>query len=120
MGVVLARLEDLEWEEGRPANVEHSDPTQVSRRAWLARGECGTFTQYVHMPPHNLVRPHSHDHDELMVVMKGGCRFDGLSALGPGDAALVTADTPYSFEVGPDGMDFLIVRTAEATIRPRD
>ena len=119
MGVVLARLDDLDWEEGRPANVAHADPTLRSRRAWLSRGHCGTFTQYVHMPPGNVVHSHSHSHDELMVVVKGGCHFDGVSELGPGDAALITADSAYGFVVGAAGMDFLIVRTDEATLTPR-
>ncbi|HWE56461.1 MAG TPA: cupin domain-containing protein, partial [Acidimicrobiales bacterium] len=68
------------------------------------------------MPPGTIVQPHSHNRDELMVVVSGGCLFDDADQLGPGDSALISANTPYGFVVGADGMDFLIVRTGAATL----
>jgi len=38
------------------------------------------------MPAGFRVPAHHHDHDELIVVLSGGCRFDdGLAELGPGE-----------------------------------
>ena len=98
MSIELTAFSDLPWEDGRPANVEAS-PGSMVRRKWLARGQAGFFAQYVQMPAGNVVRSHSHDRDELMVIVKGGCRFDDRTDLGPGDSAIVPADTPYGFSV---------------------
>jgi quercetin dioxygenase-like cupin family protein len=69
------------------------------------------------MPARFRVPPHHHDHDELIVVIAGGCRFDdGLGELGPGDAIVIHADTHYGFTCGDQGMDFLTIRTGEARV----
>jgi quercetin dioxygenase-like cupin family protein len=126
VGVQLRRFEDLDWESGRPANVEPGTlggtsgiDAGVVRRKWLAQDDLGLYAQYVQMPAGNVVRPHSHSRDELMMVVKGGCLFDETE-LGPGDSALISADTPYGFVVGDHGMEFLIVRTGAATLTRAD
>jgi quercetin dioxygenase-like cupin family protein len=119
VGVQLRRFDEVGWESGRPANVEggaSGDGDGAVRRKWLAQAALGLHAQYVQMPAGNVVRPHSHSRDELMMVVKGGCLFDETTELGPGDSALISADTPYGFVVGGQGMEFLIVRTGAATL----
>jgi quercetin dioxygenase-like cupin family protein len=118
VSVSVTKFDENVWEEGRPRNVEvgTAGGNGVSRRKWLSQGDLGMFAQWVQMPPGNIVHTHSHDRDEFMVVLSGGCRFQGDVDLGPGDAATVPAGSPYGFVVGDDGMVFLILRTDEATL----
>ena len=88
-----------------------------ARRKKIVRGECGFFMNRSVMPANFRVPPHHHDHDELIVVLSGGCSFDdGLAELGPGDSIVIRADTHYGFTCGSDGMDFLTIRTGEARV----
>lgn len=121
MSISVTRFDEKVWEEGRPGDVQAGSlgGNRVSRRKWLSQGTLGFFAQWVEMPPGNVVQTHSHDRDELMVVLSGGCRFQGDVDLGPGDAATVPAGSPYGFVVGYDGMEFLILRTDVADLSRR-
>ncbi len=69
------------------------------------------------LPAGVRVPPHHHNHDELMVVLKGGCSFDdGLADLGPDDSIVIRANYRYGFTCGAEGMEFLTIRTGEAGI----
>ena len=58
---------------------------------------------------------HVPDHDELIVVLAGGCSFDdGLAELGANDSIVIYAGYRYGFTCGPDGMEFLTIRMGEA------
>lgn len=116
--IVARRFSELEWQEGRPANVDGggTDERGVPRRAWLCHGEVGMHVQRVHMPPGNVVRPHSHNRDELMLVLEGSLELDGFGSFGVGDAVVISANEPYGFVVGPDGLEFLIIRTGQANL----
>lgn len=88
-----------------------------ARRKKLARGEAGFFMNRSVLPAGFRVPPHHHNHDELMVVLKGGCTFDdGVAELGPDDAIVIHASYRYGFTCGPDGMEFLTIRTGEAAM----
>ena len=122
----IFRFDELAWDDA----ASSLDPSQRASRALaerarasgarrkkIVRGECGFFMNRSVMPAGFRVPPHHHDHDELLVVLSGGCRFDdGLGELGPGDAIVIRADTHYGFTCGADGMDFLTVRTGEARV----
>jgi quercetin dioxygenase-like cupin family protein len=86
-----------------------------ARRKKLARGEGGFFMNRSVLPAGFRVPPHSHDHDELLVILAGGCAFDdGLAELGPDDSIVIHANYRYGFTCGPDGMEFLTIRMGEA------
>ena len=88
-----------------------------ARRKKLAKGEGGFFMNRSVLPAGFRVPPHQHTHDELMVVLEGGCSFDdGLAELGPNDSIVIRASYRYGFTCGPEGMEFLTIRTAEAGI----
>lgn len=93
------------------------------RRKGLADGEEGFFASYVTMPPGQVVDPHSHDHGELVIVVEGGMRFeagDRVEQLRPKDSVVISPRTVYGFEVGDEGVHFLLIRTAKArsTLEP--
>ncbi len=94
--------------------VEQAKKTGA-RRKKLARGEGGFFMNRSVLPAGFRVPPHTHDHDELMVVLSGGCRFDDQVAdLGPDDSIVIRASYRYGFTCGAEGMEFLTIRTADA------
>jgi quercetin dioxygenase-like cupin family protein len=121
----LLRFSTIDWDGPRPTAGAPRPPEALvraaeqsgARRKRMARGEGGFFMNHSEMPPGFRVPPHTHDHDELIVVIAGGCRFDdGLAELGPNDAIVLRAYTRYGFTCGADGMKFLTVRTGEASV----
>ena len=86
-----------------------------ARRKKLARGEAGFFMNRSVLPAGFRVPPHTHDHDELMIVLKGGCTFDDeVADLAEDDSIVIHASYRYGFTCGPDGMEFLTIRTGDA------
>ena len=120
--------DDIEWDDvlrtaapGKApprALVEQAKKTGA-RRKKLARGEGGFFMNRSILPSGFRVPPHSHDHDELMIVLDGGCRFDdALAELGPDDSIVISANYRYGFTCGTEGMEFLTIRTGDAGTSP--
>ena len=88
-----------------------------ARRKKLARGEGGFFMNRSVLPAGFRVPPHHHDHDELMVVLRGGCAFDDdLATLGADDSIVIRAGYRYGFTCGPEGLEFLTIRRGEAAM----
>ena len=118
--------DEIPWDDLRnaPKGVKAA-PTELvekakkrgARRKKLAQGEGGFFMNHSVLPPDFRVPPHSHSHDELIVVLTGGCCFDdGVGKLGPDDSIVIRADYRYGFTCGPDGMEFLTIRMGEADV----
>jgi hypothetical protein len=99
------------------ALVEQAKKTGA-RRKKIVRGEGGFFMNRSLLPAGFRVPPHQHDHNEMLVVLKGGCEFDdGLASLGPDDTIVLSAFTRYGFTCGPEGMEFLTIRVGEASVQ---
>ena len=50
-----------------------------------------------------------------MIVLNGGCTFDDeVADLGADDSIVIHASYRYGFTCGPDGMEFLTIRTGDA------
>lgn len=58
-----------------------------------------------------ILPAHSHSHDCLYYVLAGELRM-GSHVVRAGDGFLLPADTPYSYEAGPDGVEVLEFRNA--------
>ena len=89
----------------------------VSERAgkFLARGDGGFYSQYSEFPPGYAVPLHSHDHDELIVLLGGTCTMSDGRTLGTHDSMVLRAGLEYGFTVGPDGMLFMTIRGGRST-----
>ena len=120
------RFEKIEWDDAA-SSLDRSDQrsrelaerarSSGARQKKIVKGEAGFFMNRSVMPANFRVPPHHHDHDELIVVLSGGCSFDdGFAELGPGDSIVIHANTHYGFTCGADGMDFLTIRTGEARV----
>ena len=123
-GPTVLIYEDIEWDDvlktaapgkAPPRELVEQAKKTGARRKKLAQGEGGFFMNRSVLPAGFRVPPHAHDHDELMIVLKGGCRFDDdVADLGPDDSIVIRASYRYGFECGPEGMEFLTIRTADA------
>jgi quercetin dioxygenase-like cupin family protein len=120
----LVRSREVDWDdmrEGRgpqpPAELVEQARRSGARRKRLLRGEGGFFLNRSSLPAGFRIPAHEHDHDELLVVLSGGCRLDcELGELGPDDAVAIRAGTRYGFTCGALGMEFLTIRTGEASV----
>jgi hypothetical protein len=64
---------------------------------------------YAWFKPNFPLLRHSHDKDCLYYIVSGSLRL-GTEDLGPGDGFFLTADTPYTYAIGPDGLEILEFR----------
>lgn len=126
LGPTVFVFDAIEWvDEHKEANVApklvQAAERLGARRKKIARGQGGFFHQFTTMPPGFEVPMHSHDHDELLIVISGGCQFwpngpgDPVE-LGARDSVALAADHAYAFVCGPEGMDFYVVRQGEAGV----
>jgi quercetin dioxygenase-like cupin family protein len=116
---------DIEWDrpletaapgKAPPAELVAEAERSGARRKKVVRGAGGFFMNRSVLPPGFRIPAHQHSHSELLIVLRGGCTLDdGLARLGPDDSIVIHADTRYGFTCGPDGMEFITVRTGEAT-----
>ena len=116
--------DEIEWDDvlktaapgkAPPRELVEQAKRTGARRKKLARGEGGFFLNRSVLPAGFRVPPHAHDHDELMIVLNGGCQFDDdVADLGPDDAIVIRANYLYGFTCGPEGMEFLTIRTGDA------
>jgi mannose-6-phosphate isomerase-like protein (cupin superfamily) len=91
---------------------------QGAARRLLAQGDQGFFSQLVRMPAGFEAPVHSHDHEEVFMVLEGDCTFDG-QPMGRFDMTVVAANEPYGFVAGADGLLFLVVRNGAASFASR-
>ena len=112
----LVRSVDVAWDDLDKGSTIPEAMRKGVRRKWLLEGDGDFVVQYVEMPASHVIAPHSHDHDELMVVLSGSATFPGLGSAGEEDCLYLRANTPYGFTVGEEGIGFLIVRGAQATL----
>ena len=112
-------VDEIEWPTEQPASAPKELVEEAqrlgARRKFLARGEGGYFSQVSEFPPGYTVPMHSHDHSEMLVILKGSCTMlDDGPILGAGDSAVLIANHEYGFVAGDDGMTFMTIRTGEA------
>jgi quercetin dioxygenase-like cupin family protein len=124
---VIQVYEEIEWDRPLetatpgtrpPEDLVKEAEKRGARRKKLVRGEGGFFMNRSVLPQGFRVPSHSHDHDELMVVLQGSCRFDGdlAAELRVNDSVVIFRHTEYGFTCGAEGMEFLTVRVGESSV----
>ena len=88
-------------------------PQQVWERivARAVQGERLTLA-IVELEPGAIVTEHSHDHEQLGLVLRGQMRFrvgDEERDLGPGGTWSIPSNVPHSATAGPDGASVIDV-----------
>jgi quercetin dioxygenase-like cupin family protein len=114
------RYGDVDWAvespSGVPAELLEAAAATGARRKKLVTGQSGFFMNYSELPAGFTVPTHTHNHDEIIVILSGGCTvLDGGPTLGPKDTLAITADFAYGFVCGPEGMNFMTIRAGEAS-----
>jgi quercetin dioxygenase-like cupin family protein len=98
-----------------PRQLVEAAQRSGARRKFLARGEGGFFTQYSEFPPGFTVPMHSHDHNEVILLLEGSCTMLGSGrTLHAGDSMVLIGGYEYGFTAGADGMRFVTIRTGPA------
>ena len=116
--------DEIDWDDvGKSSPPGTAPPKELveqakktgARRKKLAKGEGGFFMNRSVLPAGFRIPPHTHNHDELMIVLSGSCEFDdGVGKLGPNDSIVIHAEYRYGITCGPDGMEFITIRTGES------
>jgi quercetin dioxygenase-like cupin family protein len=127
-GATLFHYVDIDWDSPLKSAAPGTRPPEElvrqaegtgARRKKVASGEGGFFMNRSVLPPGFEIPPHTHDHAELLVVLRGGCEVLGSDPpvrLSEDDSIIVEARHEYGFLCGDKGMEFLTIRTGEASI----
>jgi quercetin dioxygenase-like cupin family protein len=114
-------LDDIEWPDESlaptaPKELVEQAQSSGARRKYLARGEGGFFSQYSEFPAGFTVPLHTHDHNEIIVCMRGSLTMlgDAGPTLRTGDSMVLIGGYEYGFTAGPDSMAIVTIRTAVA------
>jgi quercetin dioxygenase-like cupin family protein len=114
----IYRFAETEWHVPVSAGADPKQVEEAGRlgagRKLLAQGDHGFYTQVVKIPPNFDAPRHSHDHEEIFMVLDGSCTFDG-EPMATWDMTIVSANEPYGFVAGPDGLQFLVIRRGQAS-----
>jgi quercetin dioxygenase-like cupin family protein len=118
-GPTFFRLNEIDWADetksGAPAELVEEAKRRGAKRKFLARGEGGFYSQYSTFPAGYVVPMHTHDHDEMLVILEGGCTMlGGGPTLQAGDSAVLAGGFEYGFTAGDDGMSFLTIRPGKS------
>lgn len=112
------RFDDVEWQAPTSPGTDASVAAAAARvgvgKKLLAQGDAGFYTQMVRFPSGFAAPTHSHDHAEVFVVLDGSCTFEG-EPMAQWDLTVMEANQPYAFTAGPDGVQFLVIRTGAAS-----
>jgi quercetin dioxygenase-like cupin family protein len=66
--------------------------------------------QYLEYGPGHTDPVHSHDTDEVFIVITGELRLEGIEgSSGPGGVVFIPRDTPYAVSCGPEGVRYFRV-----------
>lgn len=110
-------IDELPWpDEAKEGNAPRELVEEAQRlgakRKFLARGQGGYYSQYSVFPPGYTVPMHSHDHDEMIVILAGGCTMlGGGPTLAAHDSVVLRGGFEYGFTSGDAGMTFMTIRT---------
>ena len=124
-GATILRFDSIPWND--PAKASAGVPAEMVRKAQasgarskrIVEGQGGFFLNRNELPPGHTIAPHSHTHDEVLYVLRGGCTLSDGSRVEAGDAVVIHADFAYGFTCGPQGMEFLTIRGGEARFESR-
>ena len=119
-GVQFFQVDQIEWPDEQPASAPKELVEEAkrlgARRKFLAQGDGGFYSQLSEFPAGYTVPMHSHDHNEMIVILDGGCTMlDDGPTLKAGDSMVLIAGFEYGFAADRDGMTFITIRTGAAS-----
>jgi len=124
-GATILRFETIPWNDpskaspGVPAEMMREAQASGARSKRMVEGQGGFYLNRNELPPGHTIAPHSHSHDEVLYVLRGGATLSDGSRVEAGDAVVIHANSAYGFTCGPQGMEFLAIRTGDARFESR-
>ena len=110
--IIIEQERDLECQDLRGCwrwtaqSIYHEHDAQVS---------------YIQHVANNVVAPHRHTVDEVMLLLEGGLTLHGTAELlGPGSVIFLGANNAYGFDVGPEGVKWLMVRPRRPNVDAKE
>src|SRR5512144_408235 len=99
-GPKFFQFDQIPWPESEPEGTPQELVDEAkrlgARRKLLARGEGGFFSQISEFPPGYVVPMHSHGHDEMIILLEGGCDLlGGGPSLEAPDSMVLIANYEY-------------------------
>ncbi|MDE0701041.1 MAG: cupin domain-containing protein [Acidimicrobiaceae bacterium] len=118
-GPIFRHLDRLKWETAADQKAEVAALAAQAdalgaRRSRLTAGEHGFHSHISEMPPGFVVPPHTHDINEIMLILEGSVEVTNGVVLNAGDTAVIPAGHMYGFTAGEQGVRFFVARTGEA------
>ncbi len=118
-------FDQISWSGGReaetaPAELVEQAKRLGARRKRIVKGEGGFYMNYSSLPADYHIARHRHGHPELIMVVDGGATVHeagpdgGDAVLEVGDSIVIDAGFHYSITCGPDGMEFVTIRTSDS------
>ena len=100
--------------------VETDAPKKATENSvWEVLSSDKPYVHVAKVNPGSLVPAHSHSTAEVMIVIEGSLDLDG-SNCPTGSIAIIPPDEKYSFEVGSEGVTFVVVRPQKAAFSSAD
>lgn len=94
--------------------VETEAPKNATENSmWEVVSKDDPYVHIVEVSAGAVVPAHSHSTAEVMVVVGGSLNLDG-SVCDAGSIAVIPPNEKYSFEVGQEGVTFVVVRPRKA------
>ena len=117
-------LDQIDWSGGKGRNTPTEMVQQAkrlgARRKRVVTGQGGFFMNYSSLPADYHIARHRHGHPELIMVINGGATVHeagpdgGDVVLEVGDSIVIEAEFHYAITCGPEGMDFVTIRTSDS------
>lgn len=118
-------IDQIDWSgqsaaKAAPAELVEQAKRLGARRKRVVKGEGGFYMNYSCLPADYYIARHRHGHAELIMVIDGGATVheagpDGSDVvLDVGDSIVIEADFHYAITCGPEGMNFVTIRTSDS------
>ncbi len=121
--MAVYHFDEIDWHVPVSPGTDPEKAAEAGRlgagRKFLAQGDGGFYAQIVRIPPNFEGPSHSHDHAEVFMLLAGELVMNG-EKMAPRDMTVIPANVAYGFTTGPEGAEFLVIRTAKAAFQSEE
>ena len=105
---IIMHIDEAPWLRGKPRRP--NGPIETGNQL-IGDLHKGPWIHINSVPPNEVNTPHSHNEDEVIVIMEGSLTLTrtGDRTCGPGTVMYIEKETDYGFTAGPEGVRFLII-----------
>ena len=104
---IIMHIDEAPWLRGKPRRP--NGPIEKGNQL-IGDMSNGPWIHINSVSPNEVITPHSHTEDEVIVIMEGSLTVTGDRTCGPGTVIFIEKDSEYGFNAGPEGVRFLNIR----------